>query len=272
MCIFVLTNRSQSFNVCKTEAEKGYYMLSHEQNELKNSPCPSSQWHFSITSNSISNKLQVFNPRAKKSGVPQKPMYCIIVLECKQEYTGAFIGFSVSFGGNKHIMKYCVLLICSQKSIMLEWKWSVQNSHGKSHYCEECCSYLHSEHEALHNSECKKWTLMRMCTIVWMIRMSCELARKLLAFLILIFIVVDILTFYLHLFLPELLITSSGTCTTNSLWCEMLWKFFSRLAEKHNRKVILLSSWKFLAARKYVCVCVHTPLSHAWENNDVICM
>jgi len=38
MYIFVLTNTSQSFNVWKTEAAKGHYMLNHEKNESKNMP------------------------------------------------------------------------------------------------------------------------------------------------------------------------------------------------------------------------------------------
>lgn len=75
----------------------------------------SSLWHCSITSNSIDNKLQVFRPHAKKKCVPQKPVDCIIVLECKQKYVGAPIGLSALLGGKKHIIKYCVSLICFQK-------------------------------------------------------------------------------------------------------------------------------------------------------------
>jgi len=91
--------------------------------------------------------------------VPRKLLYCIIALEGKQEHAGAPIVLPVPFGGNKHIMKHCLLLICSQKCIMLEWKQSVQSSHVKLHQNEECCRCLHSEHEALSNSECRAWTL-----------------------------------------------------------------------------------------------------------------
>lgn len=195
----------------------------------------------------------------------------VIVMECRQEYVGAPIGFSVSFGGNKHIMMYCVLLICSQKSIMLEWKQSVQSNHVKLHQHEEHCGYLHSEHEALCNSDCKAWTLIGTCTICNRNVCGCKAAlwagQKALGFS----------NFGFHsggTYCPFICIYFFLSCLSWVLVhiqrtrCDV--KCFGSSSQDLQKCItVILSSWKFLAV--HICVCVCIDLYHTYENN-VICM
>lgn len=192
-------------------------------------------------------------------------LYHITVLEYRQEYSGAPTGFSVVFGGNKDIVEYCFVNLVSIK--MLRWN---ESSHGKVHHHKECCSELDSEHKVLGNLQCEAWTpsgtYMDRSRDT---RMSCGAPETSWHLKFCVSKWWDTLSFYMNIFIPELLIKSSGTCSTNLLWCGMLWKFFSRITELQNRKVNLLSSCRFLALwiYTYICVsvCVYISVSFMWK-------